>query len=87
MAGLMWHPLMRPKVYTMAMTEMPKANAMPRVPMDVPVRLAMTALPHPMSTRIMVPMSSAVYFAIGVGVVSSLVIYFASFLLLLSYMS
>ena len=87
MAGLMWHPLMRPKVYTMAMTEMPKANAMPRVPKELPVRPAMTALPQPMSTKIMVPMSSAVYFAIGVGVVSSFVIYFASFLLVLSYMS
>jgi uncharacterized membrane protein YuzA (DUF378 family) len=40
-----------------------------------------------MITRIMVPMSSAVYFAIGVCGVSSCVICFASFLLLLSYVS
>ena len=70
MAGLMWHPEMLPMVYAMATTERPNANATPKVPVPAPTVWAIppenTALPHPMSTRIMVPIISAKYFFIGI---------------------
>ena len=67
-AGLMWQPEMFPMVYAIATTDNPNANATPIVPTPAPTVSAAppanTALPHPISTRIIVPMSSATYFFI-----------------------
>ena len=55
-AGLMWHPVIGPIVYTITSRLSPNAMAMPRVPTPEP---AMIAVPHPPITRKPVPKASA----------------------------
>lgn len=62
-AGLTWQPEMEPMAYAATSSERPKASATPRMPTDplgkkVPV--ARMAVPAPPTTRIIVPMASAI---------------------------
>src|SRR5664280_1879796 len=61
-AGLTWQPEMEPMAYAATSSERPKASATPRMPTDplgkkLPV--ARMAVPAPPTTRIIVPMASA----------------------------
>ncbi len=68
-AGFIWHPDIPPIAYAMATTDSPKAMATPRVPTPVVtapgISPAKTALPHPIKTRIIVPIISDTYLFIA----------------------
>src|SRR5664280_1548913 len=62
-AGLTWQPAMEPMAYAATSSERPKASATPMIPTDplgkkLPV--ARMAVPAPPTTRIIVPMDSAI---------------------------
>ena len=64
-AGLMWQPDTRPMQYAIAITERPKARAVPTTPAGVS-QPTTTVTPQPTRVRTMVPIRSATYFATDV---------------------